>query len=96
VSADDPIASPHGVPLRIEAEEIGALLSRLARHLSWRLGEHGRLFESDLYLVIPCERMFEVHEIQHPPVDVGSLHDDVAELRKLLAYPEHPVTPVVA
>jgi hypothetical protein len=22
------------------------------------------------------------------------LHDDVAELRKLLAYPEHPVTPV--
>jgi hypothetical protein len=80
--------------LELGSSELGALLSRVAMHLSWRLGADERGLADDLYLQIPGDRMFEVEAIERPPVDVGSLHDDVIELRKLLADPDRPVTPV--
>jgi hypothetical protein len=38
--------------------------------------------------------MFDIHRIERPPVDVGSLQDDIAELRKVVADPDRLVTPV--
>jgi hypothetical protein len=78
----------------VTQDEIAALFGRLASLFAWRLGEAERSFADDLYLRIGGDRMFDVHRIERPPVNVGSLHDDIAELRKVVADPDRLVTPV--
>jgi hypothetical protein len=78
----------------VTQDEIAALFGRLASLFAWRLGEAERSFADDLYLKIGGDRMFDVHRIERPPVNVGSLHDDITELRKVVADPDRLVTPV--
>ena len=50
--------------------------------------------DRDLYLAIGSNDLFDIYAIDtHTPV-VGSLQDDLAELRKLLDDPQRIATPV--
>jgi hypothetical protein len=78
----------------LDAEGLSALLSRLGEHLAWRMPDGAAGLGRDLYLTVDEAKMFDVHEIGEPRVNVGSLHDDINELSKLLTDPDRPISPV--
>jgi hypothetical protein len=78
----------------LDAEGVSALLSRLGEHLAWRIPDGAAGLERDFYLTIDETAMFNVDAIIEPRVNVGSLHDDIAELGKLLADSDRPISPV--
>jgi hypothetical protein len=78
----------------LAAEGLSALLRRLGEHLIWRMPDGAAGLGRDLYLTVEAATMFDVHEIEKPRVNVGSLHDDINELGKLLTDCDRPISPV--
>ncbi len=88
------IEAAQATATQLDAKSIATLFDRIAPFCEWRMPEGVNNADKDFYLAISERGMFDVFDIQKPAVDVGSLHDDVLELRKLLADPERAVSPV--
>jgi hypothetical protein len=77
----------------LDAGGLAKVMRRIGDHLLWRLPEGASELGHDLYLTLG-DSMLDISTIERPQVGVGSLHDDIAELGKLLTDEERLVSPL--
>ena len=71
----------------IKVEEIEVIFNRIADKLKFEVGNGELHFQSDLYRLIPTEKW---DNFENTEVAIGSLKDDVREIKKLTNDPERP------
>ncbi len=75
-------------PLKLEHLPL-ATLALILQRIAAGYGERGvdrvDLSQRDLYRVFGTDEMFDIHAAAPSPIGIGSLHDDIAELSKLLS-----------
>lgn len=81
---------PDNVPFAILAK----LLERIATGYRQRGITGADLSERDFYRVFGTDEMFDVYAEAPSPIGIGSLHDDLHELGKLLENPDSMPTPL--
>jgi hypothetical protein len=76
--------TPHHVTLAA----LETVLHRIVASYRQRGIDSVDLSERDLYRAFGTGEMFDVYADAPSPIGIGSLHDDISELSKLLADPE--------
>ena len=79
---------PDAVPLMA----LVSVLQRIAAEYHQRGIKTVDLSERELYRAFATDEMFDVYVPAPSPIGIGSLHDDIAELSKLLADPDRRPT----
>jgi hypothetical protein len=75
-------------PDRVMLAALAAVLHRIVADYRQRGIDSVELSERDLYRAFGTGEMFDIYASLPSPVGIGSLHDDMSELSKLLADPE--------
>ena len=73
----------------INVNQIRGILNRILDKLEFEVGENEIPLKTDFYKLIPTEKWDDVTSSE---VNVGSLSDDVIELKKLLINRNRPCT----
>lgn len=81
-------------PDNVPFAALASLLERIAAEYRQRGIASVDLSARDFYRVFGTNEMFDVYAGTPSPISIGSLHDDIAELGKLLDDPELMTTPL--
>jgi hypothetical protein len=72
----------------IDIEMLKSIFASFINKLEREVGKQVKI-EGDYYRIIPTEKW---NDFEASEEGVGSLYDDIAELKKLADVPEHPCT----